>query len=150
MRKEILSGLAGFFGLLFFYFLVMTFASRSWSATISQFKELWYWMIALSLGFGTQVGLFTHLKILIKDNQMVNGAGAVTATSSGTSAASMVACCAHHLSEVLPIIGLSGFAIFLTRYQIPIIIFGIVTNLLGILYILMQIKKIKKHYDQVK
>lgn len=150
MKKEILSGLAGFFGLLFFYFLVMTFASRSWPATVSQFKELWYWMIILSLGFGTQVGLFTHLKSLIKDNRTINNAGAVTATSTATSSASMVACCAHHLTEVLPIIGLSGFAIFLTRYQIPIIVFGIVMNGFGIFYMLKQINKIKKHYDPVK
>ncbi len=145
MKKEILNGLIGFFGLLIFYFLVMTFASRSWSATISQFKELWYWMISLSLGFSTQVGLFTHLKILIKDNRIINNAGAVTAASTGTSSVSMIACCAHHLSEVLPIIGLSGFAIFLTRYQIPIIIFGISMNLLGILYMLKTIAKIKTH-----
>ncbi len=145
MKKEILSGLAGFFGLLFFYFLVMTFASRSWSATIFQFKELWYWMITLSLGFGVQIGLFTRLKRLISHSPVTNQAGAVTAASTGTSSASMIACCAHHLSEVLPIIGLSGFAIFLTRYQIPIIIFGISMNLLGILYMLKTIAKIKTH-----
>lgn len=143
MKKEIRNGLIAGLSLLFFYFLVMTVSSASLSATVSQFKQLWYWMMALSLGFGIQVGLFTHLKIIINDNQIVNGAGAVTATSSGTSVASMVACCAHHLSEVLPIIGLSGFAIFLTRYQIPIIVFGIVMNLLGILYIARTIKKIK-------
>lgn len=145
MKKEILSGLAGFFGLLFFYFLVMTISSASLSATVSQFKQLWYWMITLSLGFGTQVGLFTHLKSLVKDNRTINSAGAVTATSTGTSSASMIACCVHHLSEVLPIIGLSGFAIFLTRYQIPIIVFGIVMNIFGIIYMLKTINKIKSH-----
>lgn len=150
MKKEIKNGLIAAVSLILFYFLVMTISSASLSATVSQFKQLWYWMIALSLGFGVQVGLFTHLKIIINDNQIVNGAGAVTATSSGTSAVSMVACCAHHLSEVLPVIGLSGFAIFLTRYQIPIIVLGIVMNLLGILYMLHQIKKIKNYYDQVK
>lgn len=143
MRKEILSGLAGFFGLLFFYFLVMTLASRSWPATISQFKELWYWMIILSTGFGIQIGLFSHLKNIVKNSQMTHGSEAIAATSTGTSAASMIACCAHHLSEVLPIIGLSGFAIFLTRYQIPLIIFGIAMNGFGIFYMVRTIKKIK-------
>lgn len=145
MKKEIRNGVVAGVSLILFYFVIMTVFSASLSATLSQFKQLWYWMIALSLGFGIQVGLFTHLKIIINDSQIVSGAGAVTATSSGTSAASMVACCAHHLSEVLPIIGLSGFSIFLTRYQVPIIIFGIMMNLLGIFYMLKTISKIKSH-----
>ncbi|MEK7597270.1 MAG: hypothetical protein AAB441_01340 [Patescibacteria group bacterium] len=147
MKKEIRNGIIAGLSLLIFYFLVMTISSASLSATVSQFKQLWYWMIALSLGFGTQVGLFTHLKSLIKDNRTINSAGAVTATSTGTSGASMVACCAHHLSEVLPIIGLSGFSIFLTRYQIPIIVFGIVMNIFGIIYMLKTINKIKSHVN---
>lgn len=150
MKKEIKNGIIAAVSLILFYFLVMTISSASLSATISQFKQLWYWMIALSLGFGTQVGLFTYLKRLIKDSRTINNASAVTAASTGTSSASMIACCAHHLSEVLPIIGLSGFAIFLTRYQIPIIVFGIAMNLLGILYMLFQIKKIKNHLVQIK
>ena len=150
MRKEVFNGLIGFFGLLIFYFLVMTISSASLSATVLQFKQLWYWMITLSLGFGVQVSLFTRLKNIIKHSPVTDQAGAVTATSTGTSSASMIACCVHHLSEVLPIIELSGFAIFLTKYQIPIIVFGIMMNLLGILYMLRQIKKIKNHYDKVK
>jgi len=147
MKKEIRNGFIAAFSLLLFYFLVMTISSSSLSATVSQFKQLWYWMITLSLGFGIQVGMFTYLKRLIKDNRIINNAGAVTVASTGTSGASMIACCAHHLSEVLPIIGFSGFAIFLTRYQIPIIVFGIVMNLLGILYMFRQIKKIKNRFS---
>ena len=147
MRKEIRNGVIAGISLILFYFVIMTVSSASLSATLSQFKQLWYWMIALSLGFGTQVGLFTHLKSLVKDNRTINSAGAVTATSTGTSGASMVACCAHHLSEVLPIIGLSGFSIFLTRYQIPIIVFGIVMNIFGIIHMLKTINKIKSHVN---
>ena len=145
MKKEIRNGIIAAVSLILFYFLVMTVSSASLFATVSQFKQLWYWMIALSLGFGIQVGLFTRLKNIISHSPVTNQAGAVTAASTGTSGASMIACCAHHLTEVLPIIGLSGFAIFLTRYQIPIIIFGIVVNVLGIIYILKQIKKVKIH-----
>ncbi len=150
MKKEIRNGIVAAVSLILFYFVIMTVSSASLSETVSQFKQLWYWIITLSLGFGVQVGLFTRLKRLISHSPVTNQAGAVTAASTGTSGASMIACCAHHLSEVLPIIGLSGFAIFLTRYQIPIIIFGIVMNLLGILYMLRQIKKIKNHYDKIK
>lgn len=145
MNKEIRNGIIAAFSLILFYFVVMTVSSASLQATLSQFKQLWYWMITLSLGFGIQVGLFTRLRILTKISGSMGQAGTVATASTGTSSASMIACCAHHLSEVLPIIGFSGFAIFLTRYQIPIIVFGIVMNLSGIIYMLKTIKKIKSH-----
>ena len=147
MKKEIRNGIIAAVSLILFYFLVMTVSSASLSETLLQFKQLWYWMVTLSLGFGVQVGLFTRLKNTIKNAGVTNQAGAVTAASTGTSGASMISCCAHHLADVLPIIGLSGFAIFLTRYQIPIIVFGITMNLLGILYMLRQINKVKKRFS---
>lgn len=148
MKKEIRNGLVGGVFLLLFYFVVMMVSSRSWSATIAQFKELWYWMIILSTGFGTQIGLFTHLRKIIKYSQMVNSSKTVVATSTGTSAVSMIACCAHHLSNVLPIIGLSGAAVFLTKYQTPLIILGIAMNGFGIIYMLKMIKDVK-YFDTI-
>lgn len=145
MRKEVIAGFLGSIGLLLFYFVVMALSSGSWSATISQFKDLWYWMIILSAGFGTQIGLFVYLKNCVKNPLGIHHSGKVAATSTGTSAVSMIACCAHHLSDVLPIIGLSGAAVFLTKYQIPLIVLGIGMNIFGILYMLKQIKKVKAH-----
>lgn len=142
MRKEIIAGLLGSIGLLLFYFLVMGVSSGSWSATVSQFKDLWYWMVILSLGFGTQIGLFVYLRNCVKNPKGLHHSGKVATASTGTSAASMIACCAHHLSEVLPIIGLSGAAVFLTKYQIPLIVLGIGMNVFGIIYMLKQIRKV--------
>src|SRR3989338_9730063 len=107
MRKEIISAILGSLGLLLFYFVVMGISSGSWSTTISQFRELWYWMIILTAGFGIQIGLFVHLRSCVKNPRGLHHSGKVAATSTSTSAISMVACCAHHLSDVLPIIGLS-------------------------------------------
>src|SRR3989338_6904530 len=145
MRKEIISGFLGSVGLIVFYFVVMGISSGSWSATVSQFKELWYWMLLLSTGFGIQIGLYTKLKSQMSklktttQNSKLIKSGKTIATTSGTaSSISMVACCAHHLSEVLPIIGLSGAAAFLTRYQIPLIMLEAVMNGFGIFYMLKQ------------
>ncbi|OGK12153.1 hypothetical protein A2859_03350 [Candidatus Roizmanbacteria bacterium RIFCSPHIGHO2_01_FULL_37_16b] len=143
MKKEIISGLAGSTSLFLFYFLVMGLSSGSWSVTVSQFRQLWYWMILLSFGFGIQIGLFVYLRNCVKNPQMMSHSKAVTTTSTGTSAVSMIACCAHHLSDVLPIIGLSGAAVFLTRYQIQLIILGIGMNAFGILYMIRMIRKVK-------
>ena len=53
----------------------------------------------------------------------------------------MLACCAHHASDVLPLIGLSGAALFLTDYRVPFMVLGIATNLVGIVVMLRQMRK---------
>ena len=143
MKKSIRSGVVSALGLVLFYFIVMGISSKSWSATISQFQNLWYWLILLSAGFGIQVGLFVYLKDCIKKPRLMQNSKMITATSTGTSGLAMVACCAHHLSEVLPFIGLSAASVFLTRYQIPLIILGIVSNMFGIIYMIRIIRKVK-------
>jgi hypothetical protein len=50
----------------------------------------------------------------------------------GTSTVAMVACCAHHVTDVLPLLGLSAAAAFLAEYRIPFMLVGLVTNLIGI------------------
>lgn len=140
MKKPVINGILASLSLLLVYVAVMMIATRSWSTTISQFRGLWYWIMALSLGFGIQVGLYSKLKILISNPKHLNQPGMMTAASGGTSTIGMIACCAHHLSEVLPIIGLSGFAVFLVRYQTPLIVLGVAMNLLGTCLIWKKIK----------
>ena len=53
----------------------------------------------------------------------------------------MAACCAHHLSDVLPILGLSGLAAFLARYQTVFIVAGVLSNLVGIAIMLESIQR---------
>ena len=56
--------------------------------------------------------------------------------SGSTSVTAMVACCLHHVTDVLPVLGLSAAATFLTRYQRPFMLVGLGTNILGILVML--------------
>jgi hypothetical protein len=49
----------------------------------------------------------------------------------------MVACCIHHVTDVLPVLGLSAAATFLTRYQRPFMLVGLVMNIVGILVMLI-------------
>lgn len=53
----------------------------------------------------------------------------------------MVACCAHHLTDVLPIIGFSAAATFLNQYRIPFMLVGIGANLVGIAFMLCLIRQ---------
>ena len=55
--------------------------------------------------------------------------------ASGTSSTvAMVACCAHHVTDVLPILGLTAAATFLAKYRLLFMGVGLGTTLLGISY----------------
>jgi tellurite resistance protein TehA-like permease len=53
----------------------------------------------------------------------------------------MLACCAHHVADVLPILGLTAAATFLSRYRPLFIWVGLGTTLVGILVMLIIIFK---------
>lgn len=139
MKKYLYSsiaGLTGFIALIVFYFSLMRLLAGSWNTAISQFEKLWYYMIPLSIGFGIQVGLYHHLRSLIKNNTGKNMMMGNTATS----AIGMVACCAHHLTDVLPFIGFAAFSTLLATFQTPILGVGIISNILGMYYLLRKIQ----------
>ena len=138
-RRPLLFGLIGFLGLVFFYFLVMGLLSRSLTATLLQFKELWFWILSLSLGFGIQVALYTKLRLMITHHHDDRG---ILVVSGSTSSAGMVACCAHHLVDVLPLICLSALSVFLVRYQVFILASSLLINILGIFVMIRNIRKV--------
>lgn len=120
----------------FYYFLLFAITGDS-NHLFYQFSLLQPWMSLLIIGFGIQAGLFWlirkgyHFSIHEKhDAKMTAG------TSSAVSGMAMVACCAHHLVDILPILGLSAAALFLSEYQEQLLIFGIVANLIGIVMML--------------
>ena len=86
----------------------------------------------IALGFGTQIALFVELRAVDRRHR---ASAAVTAAGTGTSAAAMLACCAHHLVDLLPLVGLSAAAVFLNAYKTPLFLAGIAMNLVGILVI---------------
>jgi len=66
-----------------------------------------------------------------------------TALSGGISTTSMLACCIHHVTEFIPLIGISAFTIFLVEFQVFFLILGILFGTLSIINILIHIKKHK-------
>src|SRR3990170_1580663 len=94
----------------------------TWAQGFEHARELlWgdrYFVGAIAGGFGLQVGLFVHVRRLVARAAAGSAAG-ITAAGTGTSTVAMVACCAHHVADALPLIGLSGAAIFLNDYRIP-------------------------------
>jgi len=136
----ILFGFLGGAGLLFIYFLVMIWGTGSLEEALDQLLRLKYWISALVLGFSLQVGLYSYLKKCHQSGGLESG---VTATNGAASTVAMIACCAHHLTDLLPIIGLTVLATVLSRYQEWFLSLGILSNLFGILYMSYQIRKAK-------
>jgi len=136
IKIPLLKGLVGFFSILGFYFLIVSLLS-GWEFAVSQFEANWYWLLALTVGFGVQVGLFSYLRARHRA-RVSAGTVAAAGTASG---AAMLSCCAHYLANVLPIIGISGISAFVGQYQTEIFGVGVLANLIGIGYLVRKIRK---------
>lgn len=118
--------------LLAFYTTIMFIFTGSLKAAYDQFMNLWYLMLPLIISFGIQTGLYQKIRIAIRQN----APGGVIKGTTTTSTVGMIVCCAHHLTDVLPILGLSAISVFLINYQTQLILISILFNLFGILYLL--------------
>jgi Cu+-exporting ATPase len=121
--------------LLAIYFGVLTLVS-GWSFTVSQFAEFWPYIVTLALGFGTQVGLYLYLKQLSME---LHQAHCMVAASGTTSTAAMLACCAHYLTNILPVLGTIGLVSLIAQYQIELIWISLAFNAAGLAYIGRQV-----------
>ena len=128
-------GLLAIVGLLTFYLGIITLA-QGWGHAIEQLAADRWFVGVIAAGFGAQVWLFTYLRGL-HAYMAVSG----VAASTGTSTAAMLACCAHHLADIVPIVGVAGAAALLNTYKIPMLWLGIIMNLAGVAYLAHQIEQ---------
>ncbi len=135
------SALYGFLagiGLLLFYLIVVS-VFQGIDFAFLNLRSLWYFIFPLAIGFGIQIGLYFSIKHTAQLNATVAGTG-------GISAGSMILCCSHFLVNLVPIIGFSGVALFLVRYQKWFLGLGLLSNIFGI-YLML---KHKKHMRSMK
>jgi hypothetical protein len=119
------------------YFGIVAWAESPQHAVDLFWEERWI-VIPILLGFGVQVALY----IIIKKRLFVpvvnaGPSGVLTGAGGATSTAAMVACCAHHITDVLPILGLTAAAAFLAEYQTAFMLVGLGTTLVGIVVMLV-------------
>ncbi|MFA4820025.1 MAG: hypothetical protein WC613_03660 [Candidatus Aenigmatarchaeota archaeon] len=129
-NKFIIHGIIASLALSSIYFAIVSIA-QGFPHALEEFASIWYLMVPLIAGFGAQVGLFSYTHHSLKS---LSSKG--VAASGGVSTVSMIACCAHHITDILPLIGFTAFALFLTQYQNFFVILGILSNLIGIFFIL--------------
>jgi hypothetical protein len=141
LRGPVLVAFLGAMALLGLYVGVLTLA-KSLAHALDQFVIMWPWFSALTLGFGVQMGLYAYTRKLHKIRHPSHGTSArgLTATG-GMSTAAMAACCVHHLSDVLPVLGLTGAALFFSDYQKVFLLGGILSNIAGITLMLYMMQK---------
>lgn len=144
-RLPILMGFIGALALFALYLAIVTIA-QGWQHAIELFAQDAWLVIPIMTGFGVQVGLYTYLRGMLRrgsrPSEMLMGAGG------GTSTAAMMACCAHHVADVLPLLGLSAAASFLAAYKIPFMLLGLAMNLIGIVVIVHAIRKEQRYLDR--
>jgi len=129
--KPLAAAIAASLVLLGLYFGLLTLIS-GWEFTLEQFQTYRYFVTALAVGFGVQVGLFVYLRALVHG---ARSQGVVLATSGTTSTAAMISCCTHYLANIAPVIGAAGLVTFAAQYQVELFWVGLAFNAAGIVYI---------------
>jgi hypothetical protein len=140
-RKQIAwpigTGLAGMLFLTAVYFGIVSLAESPQHA-LDLFWEDRLFVIPIILGFGIQAALYTILKKrLFMPVETTHHSGKLMGAGGATSTMAMVACCAHHVTAVLPILGLTAAATFLAEYRVLFMLIGFSTTLLGIAVMLV-------------
>lgn len=138
--KSIFYGTIASIILLGIYFTALTLVS-GWGFAQSQFVSFWYFIVSLALGFGVQIGLYSHLRGLIKKS---HGEGKILGVTGATSTAAMISCCTHYLVNILPVIGAVGIITFVAQYQVELFWIGPLFNLGGIFYIANKIIRFQR------
>ena len=138
--RSIAAGLVSAAALLGLYLGVISLAQGAEHA-LAQLAEDAPFVGLIAAGFGTQMALFTELRAVDRHHR---AAAAVTAVGTGTSTAAMLACCAHHLVDLLPVLGLSGAAVFLNAYKTPLFLVGIGMSVVGIVVIARQLRRARR------
>jgi len=137
-------GIGAFVLLLVIYFGVVSLISGM-DFALEQFATFWYFILPLALGFGIQVGLYTYLKNLVGQH---GASGKVVAVSGTTSTAAMVSCCAHYLTNILPILGVTGILAVVAEYQVELFWVGLAFNAAGILYVASKVIQATKEHKK--
>ncbi len=133
-----------------FYFGILTWA-QGWEYAASQFSLNRWYVLPIFVTLGIQAALYSILRLrLFIPTTSTGHTGAMMGASSGTSVTSMVACCLHHVTDVLPILGLSAAATYLTRYQRPFMLVSLGLNLIGIIIMLVILYRERKKLEPIQ
>jgi len=139
--KPVLWGAAASAILLGAYFVILTLVS-GWEFARTQFASFWYFVLALTIGFGIQIGLYSYLRRITRH---ADASGKVVTVAGATSTGAMISCCTHYLTNVLPVLGATGLVALAAQYQTELFWVGIVFNVAGMLYVGRKVVEASRH-----
>src|SRR3989338_7544919 len=138
-QKALMTGVLAGTSLLLFYLIILTLFNGLDHA-LQQLNQFLPLISLLVIGFGVQVGLYSYTRDYFKLIKMQSESKTLAA-SGGVSGGSMILCCVHHLADVIPILGFSAFALFLSELQFAFLAMGVFSNAIGIIMILVIMQK---------
>jgi len=119
---------------------IASLAEGSLEKGYQQFLTNGIFVYLIPLAVGIQMGLFRYHRNITTGN--IAGSEKMGMAGSATSSVTMVACCLHHVSDLLPTIGfILATSSFLIQYKNAIIIIGLLANVAGSIYIARAIIK---------
>lgn len=132
--------------LLLVVYVVVVSAVSGWAFMLEQFAAFWYFIVVLAAGFGLQIGLFVRLRDIARHR---GASGKMVAVSGGTSTAAMISCCAHYLTNVVPVLGATGFVAVVAQYQTELFWVGLAFNVAGVAYVGRKLWLASRHMAQM-
>ncbi|MHB8959759.1 MAG: hypothetical protein ACYDAN_09055 [Candidatus Limnocylindrales bacterium] len=139
-RRAVAAGIVAGVLLLASYIGIITLSQGAPHA-LEQFRADAPFVLAVMLGFGTQMALFVELRRTAARHRRGT---AMTAASTGTSVAAMLACCAHHVADLLPLLGVSAAAVFLDTYKAPLLVLGVAMNAVGVAVLWRELRRARR------
>ena len=125
-------------------YLGMNTLTADWYFAKVQLSEYRWWVLALAIGLGIQVALFTLFRAQLR-GQKIRAAKSTMAASGGMSATAMMACCSHYLATVIPALGVSfvsaSAVASIAEYQTYFFLAGVLSCLVGIGLMLRMMEK---------
>lgn len=143
VARAVTIGLLGTLALSGLYLGIVSLAESPRHAFDLFWEDRWL-VIPILLTFGVQVGLYAFVRV--GAHLPPHTAGASAAAGGGLSTVAMVACCAHHVTDVLPIVGVSLAATFLTTWKTPLMGLGLAANFAGIAAMLWLIRRDRRRH----
>ena len=137
MDRRIRNGIAASLSLIAFY-LIVNYLTSGTEGALWNFRNYWYYIVAIDVGFGIQIALYTHIRAFHHSCMSV--------ATGGVSAGSMVACCLHHVTDFVPIFG-TGLSFALSAYTEILMLIGVLSSAVGIAWMLATVQNGRLYRD---
>ena len=147
VARAVAIGLLGALALSGLYLGIVSLAESPRHALDLFWEDRWL-VTPILLTFGAQTGLYAFVRA--GAHLTTQGAGASAAAGGGLSTVAMVACCVHHVTDVLPIVGVSLAATILTAWKTPLMGLGLAANFIGIAVMLGLIWRDRRRHRGVR